>query len=40
MKPTASAAPPAAPRSKGLRRNLLLCAGYFAVLALIARSWL
>lgn len=36
MKPTASAEP----RHGALRRNLLLLASYFAVLALIARSWL
>jgi hypothetical protein len=40
MKPTASTAPRAAARPGALRRNLLLLAGYFAVLALIARSWL
>lgn len=40
MKPTASAETPAEPRSRTLRRNLLLLAAYLAVLALIARSWL
>jgi hypothetical protein len=40
MKPTASTAPPAEPRHGALRRNLLLVAGYVALLALIARSWL
>jgi hypothetical protein len=40
MKPTATTAPRAQARHGALRRNLLLLAGYVALLALIARSWL